>query len=286
MAQLEVRDLTPAFGAEISGFDPKAPLDDDTRALLQKLFDTRGLLLFRNIDLPHAEQIKLSKMLIRKEDTEGTGEALPEDKFYVSNRRPDSAAPFGRLQFHSDTMWAEDPFEVLSLYGVEVEQPTSPTTFVSATYAWKTLPEDLRKRVEGLKVLHTAGAVRRRDLSEVLVTDVINPPTATTPIGHRHPRTGETILYACEQMTKEIIGLSKEESEELLGKLFDHLYNPANQWDLEWREGDFAIWDNIAVQHSRKNVSIEGPARTLRKAAYPMPNLRPDQRPVYSAAAK
>jgi alpha-ketoglutarate-dependent taurine dioxygenase len=286
MAQLEVRDLTPAFGAEISGFDPKAPLDDDTRALLQKLFDTRGLLLFRNIDLPHAEQIKLSKMLIRKEDTEGTGEALPEDKFYVSNRRPDSAAPFGRLQFHSDTMWAEDPFEVLSLYGVEVEQPTSPTTFVSATYAWKTLPEDLRKQVEGLKVLHTAGAVRRRDLSEVLVTDVINPPTATTQIGHRHPRTGETILYACEQMTKEIIGLSKEESEELLGKLFDHLYNPANQWDLEWREGDFAIWDNIAVQHSRKNVSIEGPARTLRKAAYPMPNLRPDQRPVYSAAAK
>jgi alpha-ketoglutarate-dependent taurine dioxygenase len=286
MAQLEVRDLTPAFGAEISGFDPKAPIDDDTRALLQKLFDTRGLLLFRNIDLPHAEQIKLSKMLIRKEDTEGTGEALPEDKFYVSNRRPDSAAPFGRLQFHSDTMWAEDPFEVLSLYGVEVEQPTSPTTFVSATYAWKTLPEDLRKQVEGLKVLHTAGAVRRRDLSEVLVTDVINPPTATTQIGHRHPRTGETILYACEQMTKEIIGLSKEESEELLGKLFDHLYNPANQWDLEWREGDFAIWDNIAVQHSRKNVSIEGPARTLRKAAYPMPNLRPDQRPVYSAAAK
>jgi alpha-ketoglutarate-dependent taurine dioxygenase len=286
MAQLEVRDLTPAFGAEISGFDPKAPLDDDTRALLQKLFDTRGLLLFRNIDLPHAEQIKLSKMLIRKENTEGTGEALPEDKFYVSNRRPDSAAPFGRLQFHSDTMWAEDPFEVLSLYGVEVEQPTSPTTFVSATYAWKTLPEDLRKQVEGLKVLHTAGAVRRRDLSEVLVTDVINPPTATTQIGHRHPRTGETILYACEQMTKEIIGLSKEESEELLGKLFDHLYNPANQWDLEWREGDFAIWDNIAVQHSRKNVSIEGPARTLRKAAYPMPNLRPDQRPVYSAAAK
>jgi alpha-ketoglutarate-dependent taurine dioxygenase len=286
MTQLEVRDLTPAFGAEISGFDPKAPLDDDTRALLQKLFDTRGLLLFRNIDLPHAEQIKLSKMLIRKENTEGTGEALPEDKFYVSNRRPDSAAPFGRLQFHSDTMWAEDPFEVLSLYGVEVEQPTSPTTFVSATYAWKTLPEDLRKQVEGLKVLHTAGAVRRRDLSEVLVTDVINPPTATTQIGHRHPRTGETILYACEQMTKEIIGLSKEESEELLGKLFDHLYDPANQWDLEWREGDFAIWDNIAVQHSRKNVSIEGPARTLRKAAYPMPNLRPDQRPVYSAAAQ
>jgi alpha-ketoglutarate-dependent taurine dioxygenase len=135
-------------------------------------------------------------------------------------------------------------------------------------------------------VLHTAGAVRRGDLSGVLVTDVINPPTATTQIGHRHPRTGETILYACEQMTKEVVGLSSEESEEILGKLFDHLYRPASQWDLEWREGDFAIWDNIAVQHSRKNVSIEGPARTLRKVADPVPKLRPDQRPVYSEAAQ
>ena len=90
-------------------------------------------------------------MLIGKEHLAdgGSEESAPiKDTFYISNKRPKSAAPFGRLQFHSDTMWADKPFEVLSLYAVDVEQPAVPTAFVSATHAWKTLPEDLRRRVD------------------------------------------------------------------------------------------------------------------------------------------
>jgi alpha-ketoglutarate-dependent taurine dioxygenase len=283
MAHLEVRNLTPAFGAELLGFDPKAPLDDETRRQLQSLFDTRSLLVFRDIDLTHAEQVKLSTMLIRK-DGASTGEPPPEDKFYISNRRPGSAAPFGRLQFHADTMWADHPFEVLSLYGVEVDQPTAPTTFVSGIRAWKALPETLCARAEGLKVLHTAGEVRRGDLTDVLVSSVQRPPMTTTPIGLRHPRTGETILYACEQMTKEVVGLSHDESEHFLEELFAYLYDPAYQFDHEWRERDFVVWDNLALQHARKNVSTEGPARTLRKVASPVPKLNFDQLPTFSAA--
>jgi alpha-ketoglutarate-dependent taurine dioxygenase len=284
MAQLEVRDLTPAFGAEISGFDPDAPLDEATRALLQGLFDTRGILRFRDIDLTHAQQVKLCTMLIRKDGAGTTDETPLEDKFYVSNRRMNSAAPFGRLQFHADTMWSPKPFEVLSLYGVEVEQPTAPTTFVSGVHAWKTLPDGLRKRLEGLKCLHTAGVVRRGDLTDVLISDVVNPPETIASIGLKHPRTGETVLYASEQMTKEIVGLSPDESESLLGEVFAHLYDPKSSWDHDWRQRDFIVWDNIAMQHARKNVVVEGPARTLRKVASPMPDLRPDQRPVFSAA--
>jgi alpha-ketoglutarate-dependent taurine dioxygenase len=282
MTALKTRDLTPGFGAEISGFDPKAPLDDDTRGQLQDLFDKRSLLVFRDIDLTHAEQVAISKVLIRHDKAGSTDETPLEDKFYVSNRKMDSAAPFGRLQFHADTMWSNTPFEVLSLYGVEVEQPTAPTTFVSGVVAWSTLPEDLRARVEGLEVLHTAGAVRRGDLTDVLVSDVANPPSTTTRIGHRHPRTGDTVLYACEQMTKEVVGLPHEESEALLAELFAHLYGQ-DSFDHEWRERDFVIWDNVAMQHSRKNVAIEGPTRTLRKVASPVPALGFDQRPVFSA---
>jgi alpha-ketoglutarate-dependent taurine dioxygenase len=284
MGQLQVRELNPAFGAEIIGFDPKAPLDDVTRDVLQKAFDERGLLVFRDIDLTHAEQVKLSTMLIRKENAGTTGETPLEDNFYISNKRPESAAPFGRLQFHSDTMWSETPFEVLSLYGLEVEQPTAPTTFASGAYAWKTLPGDLRKRLEDLKVLHTAGIVRRGDLTDVLLTEVENPPTAITPLARPHQRTGETILYACEQMTKEVVGVSSAESERILGEVFAHLYDPKMCWDHEWRQRDLVVWDNVALQHSRKNVSVQGPARTLRKVASPVPKLLPNQRPVFAAA--
>jgi alpha-ketoglutarate-dependent taurine dioxygenase len=283
MVDLDVEDLTPAFGAKVSGFDPKAPLEEDTRRALQDLFDRRGVLLFRDLDLTHGEQVRLSKMLIRQEDAGETDGSPIEDKFYISNRRADSAAPFGRLQFHSDTMWADQPFEVLSLYGVDVDEPTTPTLFVSAISAWKTLPDELRRRVEGLDALHTAGAVRRGDLTEVLVSTVERPPTTVAPIGRRHPRTGDTILYVCEQMTKEVVGLTPEESEQVLDELFAHLYDPAGRWSHDWRERDFIVWDNLAIQHARPNVTTQGPTRTLRKVASPVLKLRPDQIPSFIA---
>src|SRR5262245_437537 len=285
MTHLETRELTAPFGAEINGFDPQRPFDDDTRGLLQGLFDRRGLLVFRDLELTHAEQVRLCKMLIRKEGLEdGDAGREIEDNFYISNKRPDSAVPFGRLQFHSDTMWADQPFEVLSLYAIDVEAPVVPTTFVSAAYAWTTLPAELRVRVDGLEVLQTAGEVRRGDLTDVVVTTIERPPTTVTRIAHRHPRTGQTILYICEQMTKKIVGCSPDDSERLLDELFDHLYDPANQWNHPWRNGDLIVWDNIAIQHARQNVRTDGPARTLRKVATPIPQLSFDQLPSYSTA--
>src|SRR5262245_9049984 len=132
--QLEARDVTLGFGAEIIGLDLKQPLDAETCEFLRDVFDRRGLLLFRDLDIDHAQQVYLATMLIRKEhlaDGSTAGTKPIEDTFYISNERPKSAAPFGRLQFHSDTMWAEHPFEVLSLYAVKVEEPVVPTTFVS-----------------------------------------------------------------------------------------------------------------------------------------------------------
>lgn len=286
-AQLDVRELSPAFGAEISGLAPQAPLDPETCEALRDVFDRRGLLLFRNFEIDHAYQVHLATMLIRKEhvaDPSRPNRAPVEDNFYISNKRPNSAVPFGRLQFHSDTMWAEKPFEALSLYAVDVEQPVVPTTFVSAVRAWSTLPDELRARVDGLQVLHTAGEVRRGDLTDVTVTTVERPPSTSTPIGRRHPRTGDTILYICEQMTKEVVGMAPDESERLLEELFAHLYDPPHRWNHSWQNNDLIIWDNEAIQHARPNVQSDGPARTLRKVAFPIPQLNLDELPTFLAA--
>ena len=41
MAQFEIRDIAPEFGAEIVGFEP-AELDPEDRDLLRRTFDERG----------------------------------------------------------------------------------------------------------------------------------------------------------------------------------------------------------------------------------------------------
>jgi alpha-ketoglutarate-dependent taurine dioxygenase len=284
MSQLEIRQLSPEFGVEVIGFDPNAPLSEEARQQLRDLFDSRRLLLFRDIDLTHEQQARLCTMLIRKGDAE-TIEAMGDHESFISNKLENGVAPMGRLQFHGDTMWAERPYQVLSLYGTDVKQPSAPTTFVDAVSAWKNLPEDLRKRAVGRKVLQTAGVVRRGDMSGVLLTEVENPPSTVTTINYAHPRTGETVLHICEQMTKNVLDMPNEESEALLVELFKHLYRPDRQLEHAWRERDFVVWDNIALQHARAPVFKEGPSRTLRKVASPMPKLRPDQMPRWKGAA-
>jgi alpha-ketoglutarate-dependent taurine dioxygenase len=282
---ITVHELTHAFGAEIQGLEPRVPLDDATCALLRETFDRCGLLVFRDLDLDHSDQVYLAKMLIGREgevDDPSSGRFPISDNWYISNHREQSAVPFGRLQFHSDGMCDEEPIEVVSLYGIEVQQPAIPTTFVSAVEAWRTLPPGLLAQVEGRCALHTSGEVRRRDITDVVVTKVDRLRTSVKPLGLAHPRTGATVLFVCEQMTEKILDLDADDSEHLLEELFDHMYTPAARLDHEWRECDLVVWDNIAVQHARPNVLEDGPTRTLRKVAYPMPMLTPDQLPAYS----
>ena len=126
MAHFQFRDLTPAFGSEVLGFEPVA-LEAEERDRLRRAFDERGLLLFRGIDIDRAYQTELIDGLI---GYDRPADGATQDKFVVSNKEPGGYAPHGRLLFHSDMMWAPEPFQVLSLYGLEVEQPSVPTSFV------------------------------------------------------------------------------------------------------------------------------------------------------------
>lgn len=278
MTKLEIRNLHPLFGAEVIGFEPRPSLDEETRRTLRKAFDEKGLLLFRDLDIDLGYQSYLSQMLIGTDPASIDPSVLPDNvhDYYVSNKEERGGAPFGRLLFHSDMMWSENSFQLLGLYGVKVEQPAVPTLFVSAVNAWETLPKDLRTRVEGRFAMqgHDATNYSRRSGGDanVLVSKFAVDEMSKLPVDRRHPRTGKTMLYVCPQMTQGIVDMPPDESEELLEKLFDHLYKGDEKiLSHYWREGDLVLWDNIALQHARPNIDREGPTRTLRKTFAPPP---------------
>src|SRR5262249_621596 len=94
--------------------------------------------------------------------------------------------------------------------------------------------------------------------------------STVTPVARIHPRTGRQMLYVSQQCTIDILDVTPEENEELLEELFDHLYADERVLKHEWRDGDLVVWDNVAVQHARGVVDLEGPERTLRKVFGPM----------------
>jgi taurine dioxygenase len=178
-------------------------------------------------------------------------------------------------------MWSENAFQVISLYGVEIEEPTIPTLFVSVVHAWNTLPPDLLCRVEGRFAIH--GRESRTDNDDqVLVTTYDAEQTVKLPIGRAHPRTGKTMLYIDQRSTYGIADLTPRENEEFMRALHAHLYAPENVLEHPWRKGDLLLWDNLALQHARPNVQIQGPARVLRKVYAPKPQASRYSAPEYS----
>jgi alpha-ketoglutarate-dependent taurine dioxygenase len=275
MAHYDVAPMAAVFGAEVRGFDPATVPEGDAAAELRSLLDEHQLLLFRDVDaLSYPVQTRLTALLVGHEDrlAEQIAASVPlEEKppSYVSNREQGSQAPYGRLLFHTDMMWAEDPCHALSLYGVDVEQPSVPTVFASAARAWETLPPDLRSRVEGLSVLQLTGTKMREVDDDLLVSNFAQDYSTVTPIATPHPRTGRTLLFVSQGNTQEIVGMDEEASEALLEELFQHLYSPAHLLEHPWRAGDLVVWDNLAVQHARANVQADGPVRTLQKVFSP-----------------
>lgn len=289
MSTIEVREADAPIGAEVVGLDPTRPLDAQTFAVLQDAFDRRSVLVFRELDIDLLFQSRLCRKLIGEDvaAVAGVDEQAPDDIFWISNRRDGAAAPYGRLPFHSDSMWSHDPYLVLSLYGVQIAPPVAPTWFAGAISGWETLPSELRARVEDLHALHVSGIINRSadPADEVPVADFGTTLSTVEPLRWTHPRTGRSLLWACEQMTKEIIELDPDESESLLLDLFDHLYSSANRWEHQWQEGDLLVWDNVAVQHSRPDVAADGPVRTMRKFGTPHPKMDDAKTPTYSRPA-
>lgn len=68
------------------------------------------------------------------------------------------------------------------------------------------------------------------------------------PLVRTHPVSGRQALYLSGFITR-IIGVTQPESELLIGYL-DLLLDDANvQVRWNWREGDFAIWDEASTNH-------------------------------------
>jgi alpha-ketoglutarate-dependent taurine dioxygenase len=275
MAEFDVHRLPGPFGVEIDRFDVGLHVDQHAQRELRSLFDRHGLLIFRDVDLDFQSQQSLVEALVGAPPSLVDGRTPDGDvveEFHVTNEVDGAYVGTGKLLFHTDAMWSDDPFELISLYGVRVDPTATPTVFASTALAWQTLPSDLRTRAEGLHAVHGEGQ-HSYEGDEYASHPAERDRTRTTSVGLPHPRTGQTLLYVSEQQTRQIVELDRSQSDELMYRLRAHLYAPEHTFVHRWREGDLVVWDNLSIQHARADVRRDGPRRTLRKAVVPPPWL-------------
>lgn len=267
---LDLRRLRGPLGAEILGFDLSRPPDDAVMRAIADALHEHGMLCLRDQEITPAQHVAFSRYFGELEVHVQSSFNLPgHPEIYCitncvdENGRPLGLAEAGRV-WHADLSYMAEPSRCSLLHALEVPHdddgnPLGDTIFASAKLAYAALPDDIRRRIEGLRAVHSYECVYdkivakskpgRQGLKPLNEEQKRKVPPATHPLVIAHPYTGDPILFCSEGVTESIVGLPEEEGAALLRELSAHVVKPEFVYSHKWRVGDLLIWDNLQVQH-------------------------------------
>jgi taurine dioxygenase len=254
---IEVIPTGAAVGAEIRGVNLAHPVDDATFAVIEKAYDTHGVIFFRGQCVTPSQQVAFTRRFGEIEfNIFGERWGVPDNpEIVVVSNIMDENRPVGVRRagenWHSDMCYTARPPRGTMLYAIEIPAlhglTLGDTEFASAQAAWEALPDAMRCRIEGRRALFDfTGRKRAVPLTQEEINR--NPPVMH-PIVRTHPSTGKRCLYIMRDDCIGIEGLEQDEAEALIAALADHIVKPAFVYRHQWRLGDLLMWDNCTVQH-------------------------------------
>jgi len=261
-----VRQLSPALGVEILGIDLRDPVNEALRQNLLDAWHRHLVILLRDQKLDEDTQVRFAGMFgpPAKITSGRKFSAKHPSVMLISNIREDGkpigALPDGEMHFHTDQCHREIPAKATLLYALEIPSRGGNTLFSNAYTAYETLPEEIRRRIAGRCALNAYD-------KDTTLRTASHDSTGTSwwhPVVRTHPATGRKALYVNRLMTREIEGLSRQESDAILQRLFDHQEQPKFVYEHVWRFGDLLMWDNRCTLHARTDFSA-GERRLLRR---------------------
>ena len=263
----------PLIGAEISGVDLTRPVDEETRAQIKQAFDDNIVVYFRGQDLDEQQQIAAAELFGKVADRR-SGFSRPDDGSdrsspfmmvtnIVEDGKPIGSFGDGEMWFHHDTSYYPAPHRATLLYAMTLTTTGGETRFSNMYEAYNRIPQKLRDKLEGKKVLQIHD-YKRRERLDLDAIDMTKVRHQYQPIFIRHHATGKKALYISRLMSARIEGLSRDESEDALNQLFDISEDRDIVFEHSWELGDLVVWDNWCSIHARNDFPREEP-RLLRR---------------------
>jgi taurine dioxygenase len=274
ISTISVTKLHPIIGAEIGGVDLRYPLDDETIRQIKDAWHKHTVLLFRDQNLsegdqrrfasyfgPIAKRVKPPSTTVERDGPEWDEMMLVTDNVSADGK-PLGSLGHGEMWFHTDKCYHRRPHRASFLYGMEIPSVGGHTRFSSLYAAYDRLPEELKRRLDGVMVMqgHEYSVGKRINLNRKL-EDIHH---CLQPIIVTNPDSGRKGLYVASQNTMWIEGMDRDASEVLLQQLFDIAEEPAIIYEHVWRIGDLVMWDNLACLHARTDWP-QDQRRTLRR---------------------
>ncbi|KAF8856096.1 putative TfdA family taurine dioxygenase [Acephala macrosclerotiorum] len=278
-------DSTPTVGREIPTLQIKSLLNSpNADTLIRDLAITvseRGVVFLRNQDTTTQDLItlgqKLSTLTGSPESsglhihpiTEANSElgdqisVISSIKQKKGAQKPDpltEPSKFASNGWHADITFEPVPSNY-ALLKIHTLPPTGGDTLWASGYEiYDRLSPATAKYLEGSTAIHDANffngiaerlghplrdGVRGSELNQGKNLQAVHPVIRTNPV------TGWKSVFVNKAFTKRIVELTKDESDVILGYLFNLVsLNHDNQVRFKWNKNDVAIWDNRSNWHT------------------------------------
>ena len=244
----DVKRMGATIGAEIRGVDvttdlPQPVIDELRQSLLEY-----KVIFFRDQPLTPERHVAFAKRF-------GQLEIHP---FIPSNTGVPELVRFEKSfdvkgyenTWHFDVTWRETPSMGAVLHAVKVPECGGDTLFSDMYAAYEGLPESVRDRIESLDAEHDFVKAFGRQVPDDMKADMrAKYPLVIHPLVARHPETGRQHLFNNPIFMNRVLGVSPEESAELMTLLWRESSNVEYQCRFQWEDDSVAFWDNRACQH-------------------------------------
>jgi alpha-ketoglutarate-dependent taurine dioxygenase len=267
--EIQIKPLSPACGAEISGIDLAKPLTEQQVRAIKDAWNKHLVLVFRGQQLSQDDQLRFASYFgdlgSRKKAPEplrARAEGIQQDHekvLLVTNIRVDGqpigAFGDGEFWFHIDSGYTARPYKYTFLYALELPSTGGNTLFSNMYKAYEAVPAALKEKLKGRKALHIHEYNRAKQANSS--GDISGIPHYSHPIFITHHDTGRKTLFVDRLMTTRIEGMSPEESDAILGELYEIGERREFIFEHVWQLGDFLMWDNRCTIHARTDFPKE-----------------------------
>ena len=248
---MQINILSGALGAEISNFKLNTITQNNFEELNSLLLEHK-VIFFRDQNISSEELMSLGSLFGPVEEhayVKGLDD-FPQITRIVKAANEKNQWGEG---WHSDVSYNSKPTKAVILKSVKIPPVGGDTCFSNMELAWETLDPKVQSKIINKKAVHSSlGAEFFIDNYKYMEGNEkrnYDSYSNEHPVVRTHPETGKKILYVNWTYTKQIIGLEKEESDQILKEIFEHQARLDLTCRFSWTENTVAIWDNRSVIH-------------------------------------
>lgn len=263
---IRVEAARPHIGG-IVHVDQSHLLDDETIETIRRELEVRGVLVFPEVNVSDEMQLALTDKLgdrvnftrrVPGSDVE-TADVYKITLDRKLNSEPDYV--LGTFFWHIDGITIDQPLPKATMLSArKLSASGGATEFANLYAAWDLLPDEEKRELEGLRVIHTVEAAvrpvhgtpsperveRYRNLAAVM----------EQPLVWTHEDGRKSLLLGTH--ADGIVGMPGPHGRALLTRLQQWASQPDLVYTHKWKVGDLVIWNNQGVMHRVVPYTDEG----------------------------